>query len=184
MGQAGRKHRVPSPAMGVAIVALFAGLGGGAYALEARSGGSSGGSPVASVAFEGPPDSVRQAIGSAGGIKLFGTCTPTTINGQSGTSFLLSAKSERATEAELFAPQTENGSHMHTDTNHFVLQANQRQDLAVVQAAGVVNVRKKLFSLMFHRGEKVTNVEINGRAGNAGGGAFCAAYGTITPGSG
>jgi hypothetical protein len=173
-----RRH-TPTPAMAVGLTALFVALSGTAYAVEAQSDGLVTAPIVKNVFFERSRDSVAQDLTKVAGIKLTGKCEPYSTT---GTRFQIFARSGEAASAELFATQTENGgSTAVADSNLITLQPGVKTGVALVEATSG-NSRRKLFSIMFHRGNQVVNVQIHGLAQTNG--SYCRAYGTATAGTG
>lgn len=169
-----RRHS-PPPAIAAVILVLLGALGGTAYAVEAQSDGLVTTPIVKNVFFERSRDSVTQDLTKVLGIKLTGACEPYSTT---GTRFHIYAKSGHAASAELFASET---GPFNADTNFISLQPGVKTGVAVVEATAG-NSRRKLFSIMFHKGHQVINVQIHGLAQTNG--SYCRAYGTVTAGTG
>ena len=173
------KARMPSPAMGVGLLALFVALGGAAYAVDSKSEGGLVRSPaVKNILFEHSEDNVMQPLAKVGGVKLSGRCEDYNTT---GTRFQIYAKAERAVPGELFSLQnTDNGSAVIANTNGINLQPGVRVGVAILEASAGT-FRRKLFSIVLRRGKQVINVEMQGYVTTNG--SSCEAYGTATAGT-
>ena len=176
----GGKLGMPSPAMLVALTALFVAVGGAAYAVDQERGSGLVAKPqIKNVFFEHSEDNVMQTLAKAGGIKLSARCED---YNSTGTRLQIYAKSKKSVPGDLFAVQnTDNGQALVGNTNGINLQPDERTGVAILEAnAG--QFRRKLFSIVFVNGQQAINVELQGYVTTNG--SSCEAHGTVSLGTG
>jgi len=172
----------------VGLMAMVLTLTGTGYAVgklaEATSSESLVTEPVVKNIFFDrlEDDEVVKDLTRIGGITLTARCANYVVNNINGTKLEIYAKSEEAADGDMFNVSKSSTSNTATpDTNRVVLQPGVRNIVTAVEITGSPEFRRKLISVMFHKGKQVINVQIHGLASANGG--SCRAVGTATMGT-